>query len=1235
MIRVLTEEVRGRLRSGVAVTSVGQCVEELLLNSADAHASCVAVRVDLEVFKVQVVDNGCGLCMEDMDRVGVRYFTSKCHSIKDLENLKFYGFRGEAIASMVDVCSVVEVCSRHKNTDRTFTKLFQNGKPRAVQEAVTERPSPGTTVTLYNLFYNMPVRRKCVDQVLELERIRQKVEAVSLVNPSISFSLKNDVLHSIVLQLPKTKDVSSRFCQIYGLSRSRNLREVQHALNGFSINGLISREGHYNRAMQFLYVNNRFVLRTRLHKLIDFILRKESIICRPKTSLVGKTNGSPGRHRSSCDLYGIFVINIQCGYYEYDVCFQPDKTLIEFQDWSNILLGVEQGVKAFLQRENLFSEASKDEITEFNQRHHFSLSCRDSQHEADQELASSWNAHLKSKPVCRSNLVSAHKSQGAGDTSDIDNDQSPRDSTGKSVCPTLRVDSGDRKIDEQNVRTEEEHIEEGIKGGDVLALAADQAKHAATSAYNNQETADSARPHSWVGNVLACGLVNEESLEGQHSQSGPFSVSGRRFSALSEEPERNISETPPPTDVTRRTILFQNSSLRDTETAGNKMTKGNSENDFEEEHNDLDVTPSVLRLRKSHQEIKGPVVLKYKSDNLTTERPNKRKLIKLHSAANLDSLDKFRRLYKKVPTSDNHPAGRGSLQLRPPDEPEQMETNSTHHSDDSCRAVRDLPPNTLQDMARTPAVGTGEASTEMDVSPLTLSDYVSSNLKEQSGSKCRSSLTAKLFKLKEMEVASCPMDTPTGGLSVNSMTPAEPSVILLNQSAPLPSATQGNNVINTNSSPPIGEQKWPSSDAGAEELHTDDCPTEAPRWLQCYEESLGRSVFINTSTGLSSYSAPTVDRRTACTKDLSNMSVNVVCNNGCQYQCYPFRSEVVIPSLPRAERGPVEHGGGNGPLQSLYSEWKNPVFVRPPLVAVDVSSGNADALAVKIHNILYPYRFTKEMIHTVKVLQQVDNKFIACLMDTQAEQIDGKAGGNLLVLVDQHAAHERVRLEQLIADSLQPSEEDCERRLKVSVVNPPLQLDITEEQSRLLRSRAGMLERVGLSLTFPDSGSNHVLVGEIPLCFVEKEASETHRGRTTVAKKIVEELLQEQVQLLQVPGAGPGTLPGTVLRVLASQACHGAVKFNDPLSLDECRHLVHSLARCSLPFQCAHGRPAILPLADLLHMEPEHEVSPKPNMTRLKRQHRAWQLFGKQSSVSGADNNHKDTCRPLTHVDWH
>lgn len=72
-LKILPEKVRSCLRSGIAITSVIQCVEELVYNALDANATCIAVRINLETNRIQVVDNGFGLDKSDLSIVGTRY----------------------------------------------------------------------------------------------------------------------------------------------------------------------------------------------------------------------------------------------------------------------------------------------------------------------------------------------------------------------------------------------------------------------------------------------------------------------------------------------------------------------------------------------------------------------------------------------------------------------------------------------------------------------------------------------------------------------------------------------------------------------------------------------------------------------------------------------------------------------------------------------------------------------------------------------------------------------------------------------------------------------------------------------------------------------------------------------------------------------------------------------------------------------------------------------------------
>ncbi|KAF7670249.1 hypothetical protein LDENG_00043270 [Lucifuga dentata] len=362
MIKCLPKEVQGKLRSGVAVPSLQQCVEELILNSIDAGATCVCVRMDMVAFKVQVIDNGSGMSAEDMEGVGNRYHTSKCSSVEDLDHLRYYGFRGEAVASIVSLATLVEISSRVKSSAKTYVKIFKDGKCMDVFEAETARPSAGTTFVICNFFHNMPVRRRRMDAVLEGERIRHRVEAISLMQPSVSFTLKNDCTGAMMVQLPKARNTYHRFVQIHGLVRAQKLGEVSYTGGQFEVTGYIGREGHYNNSLQFLYVNDRLLLKTRIHKLLNFLLRRLRSSNQKNDSPEGQSAIRSPKQKRSQELHGVYIINIKCSYTEYDVCLEPAKTLIEFKDWDGVLLCIEEAVKAFLSRENLVAELSQDDL---------------------------------------------------------------------------------------------------------------------------------------------------------------------------------------------------------------------------------------------------------------------------------------------------------------------------------------------------------------------------------------------------------------------------------------------------------------------------------------------------------------------------------------------------------------------------------------------------------------------------------------------------------------------------------------------------------------------------------------------------------------------------------------------------------------------------------------------------------------------------------------------------------
>lgn len=103
------------LRSAFIITTLQSCIEELVQNSIDAQATDISVYLRRDQWSCRVQDNGTGIRPQDLKQIGHRYRTSKAHAPSSLSDIQSFGFRGEALASLVE-SSVVEVLSRHEES---------------------------------------------------------------------------------------------------------------------------------------------------------------------------------------------------------------------------------------------------------------------------------------------------------------------------------------------------------------------------------------------------------------------------------------------------------------------------------------------------------------------------------------------------------------------------------------------------------------------------------------------------------------------------------------------------------------------------------------------------------------------------------------------------------------------------------------------------------------------------------------------------------------------------------------------------------------------------------------------------------------------------------------------------------------------------------------------------------------------------------------------------------------
>lgn len=196
--------------------------------------------------------------------------------------------------------------------------------------------------------------------------------------------------------------------------------------------------------------------------------------------------------------------------------------------------------------------------------------------------------------------------------------------------------------------------------------------------------------------------------------------------------------------------------------------------------------------------------------------------------------------------------------------------------------------------------------------------------------------------------------------------------------------------------------------------------------------------------------------------------------------------------------------------------------------------------------------FEKSFLCDLKVIGQWDQKYILAL---------DKSSGNL-VAFDQHAVDERINYERLIKETV-----------KKLLLSPPLKMIITPSERLVLETRATLFSSWGFEFSFLDE---------------EDFYAESQTLQITCLPAIIEETLtvddfREFCHFVEgnINLPDSSLQPPVIKRIVAYKACRGAIKFGDSLSLEQCTHLIHNLSGTTLPFQCAHGRPSIIPLADL------------------------------------------------------
>ncbi|SHN51950.1 DNA mismatch repair endonuclease MutL [Fervidobacterium gondwanense] len=303
-IKKLPDEVVSKIAAGEVVVNPASVVKELVENSIDAGATQLEIVIkNGGKTYIKVSDNGNGMSKDDLLLAVERYTTSKISDLEDIYNITSYGFRGEALASIGEVSRLVITTSDGESSHKLE---MIGGKVVKVSETFRER---GTTVEVFDLFYNIPARRKFLSsERVEKRMVTEVVERFLITKPSVAFLFKDE--ESVIYNAPSSS-LESRFSLIF--PEVKDFQTIENFVqNDIEINGIISSPQFFrkNRTGQVFFVNGRFVLDNMLHLSLERGYGEALI---------------EGTHP-----YAVIFINLPPK--EIDVNIHPQKLQIKFSD---------------------------------------------------------------------------------------------------------------------------------------------------------------------------------------------------------------------------------------------------------------------------------------------------------------------------------------------------------------------------------------------------------------------------------------------------------------------------------------------------------------------------------------------------------------------------------------------------------------------------------------------------------------------------------------------------------------------------------------------------------------------------------------------------------------------------------------------------------------------------------------------------------------------------------------
>jgi DNA mismatch repair protein MutL len=322
-VQVLPEQLATKIAAGEVIQRPDSVVKELLENALDAGATSIFVRIEEGGKRlIQIVDDGWGMDEEDAVHSFLRHATSKIASYDDLEGVMTYGFRGEALASVAAV-AMVTMKTRKSDADEAVVVQIDGGSSPRISRAGRE---PGTSITVQNLFFNVPARRKFLKSTnTEFRHIYDSVQRTALSHPDVGMKFVSD--DEVILDL-KPAPLTERVLDLFGDRQSEGMVWMEEKGDVLTLSGFVGKPafGRKTRADQFLFLNKRFIVNRNINHAIY----------------------SAYEHLMTKGTFPFFLLYLDIDPHRVDVNVHPSKMEAKFEDEQMIYRFVSTAIRKCL-----------------------------------------------------------------------------------------------------------------------------------------------------------------------------------------------------------------------------------------------------------------------------------------------------------------------------------------------------------------------------------------------------------------------------------------------------------------------------------------------------------------------------------------------------------------------------------------------------------------------------------------------------------------------------------------------------------------------------------------------------------------------------------------------------------------------------------------------------------------------------------------------------------------------